>query len=198
MTPSPDVRPDATEQLSAALRDRIMVLDGAMGTMIQRYRLEEADYRGERFADWPSDLKGNNDLLSLTCPDAIRDIHRAYLEAGADIIETNTFSATTIAQAEYDLGDEAVVRDLNTRIQQFPGNILAGAFGIREQEFFEAAESERAVPRDEREKFGPMRVQRLEADIIRHARHEQLVAAGEAEGNVTRRRNHRHQLRALS
>ena len=93
MTPSPHVRPDATEELTAALRDRIMVLDGAMGTMIQRHRLEEDDYRGERFADWPSDLKGNNDLLSLTRPDLIESIHEEYLRVGADIVECFALAA---------------------------------------------------------------------------------------------------------
>src|SRR5690606_7866140 len=85
------------------LRERILVLDGAMGTMIQRYALEEADFRGERFKDHPHALKGNNDLLSITRPDVIATIHREYLEAGADIIETNTFSSNSIAQADYGL-----------------------------------------------------------------------------------------------
>jgi 5-methyltetrahydrofolate--homocysteine methyltransferase len=93
------------------LQDRILILDGAMGTMIQSYRLEEADYRGERFRDWPSDLKGNNDLLSLTQPGIIRDIHKAYLEAGADIVETNTFNSTATSLADY--GQEALVHELN-------------------------------------------------------------------------------------
>ena len=93
------------------LKDRIMVLDGAMGTMIQRHTLEEADFRGERFKDHAYLLKGNNDLLSLTRPDIIKDIHRLYFEAGADIIETNTFSGTTIAQADYHLED--AVYDIN-------------------------------------------------------------------------------------
>ncbi|GAA4446762.1 methionine synthase [Ravibacter arvi] len=88
-----------------------MVLDGAMGTMIQRYHLEDNDYRGDRFKDWPHDVKGNNDLLSLTRPDVIREIHAAYLEAGADIIETNSFSGTSIAMADY--GMEALVYELN-------------------------------------------------------------------------------------
>jgi 5-methyltetrahydrofolate--homocysteine methyltransferase len=83
------------------LKQRILILDGAMGTMIQRCNLGEADYRGERFADWPSDLKGNNDLLVLTRPDVIRDIHSQYLDAGADIIEANTFNATRVAMADY-------------------------------------------------------------------------------------------------
>ncbi len=95
------------ERLSTLLRQRILVLDGAMGTMVQRHRLTEADFRGERFADHPVDLKGNNDLLSLTRPDVIRGIHDAYLAAGADLIETNTFSATAIAQADYRLEDLA-------------------------------------------------------------------------------------------
>ena len=80
-----------------------------MGTMIQRHSLEEEDFRGQRFADWHTDLKGNNDLLSLTQPEIICDIHRAYLEAGADIIETNTFNSTTISQADYEM--EAIPGD---------------------------------------------------------------------------------------
>ncbi|HRK03732.1 MAG TPA: methionine synthase [Chlorobiota bacterium] len=99
--------------LRSLLEQRILVLDGAMGTMIQRYNLTEEDYRGERFANHPDSLKGNNDLLILTRPDIIRDIHAAYLEAGSDIIETNTFSATSIAQAEYGLGD--IAYELNKR-----------------------------------------------------------------------------------
>lgn len=93
------------------LKERILVLDGAMGTMIQRHELEEADFRGERFKDHAHPLKGNNDLLSLTRPDVIREIHREYLLAGADIIETNTFSGTTIAQADYRTED--AVYDIN-------------------------------------------------------------------------------------
>jgi 5-methyltetrahydrofolate--homocysteine methyltransferase len=85
------------------LEKRILVIDGAMGTMIQRHKLQEVDYRGERFANWPSDVKGNNDLLSITNPEIIIGIHLQYLEAGADIIETNTFSSTVIAQADYDM-----------------------------------------------------------------------------------------------
>ena len=85
------------------LNERILIIDGAMGTMIQRHKLDEADYRGERFKDWHKDVKGNNDLLSITQPDIIIGIHKQYLEAGADIIETNTFSSTTIAQADYDM-----------------------------------------------------------------------------------------------
>ena len=93
------------------LQDHILVLDGAMGTMIQRYPLEEADFRGERFASHASSLKGNNDLLNITRPDIIFEIHKEYLAAGADIIETNTFSGTTIAQADYHL--EEAVYDIN-------------------------------------------------------------------------------------
>src|SRR5271169_1177500 len=85
------------------LKERILIIDGAMGTMIQRHKLEEADYRGVRFKDWHTDVKGNNDLLSITQPQIITGIHKQYLEAGADIIETNTFSSTTIAQADYDM-----------------------------------------------------------------------------------------------
>ena len=93
------------------LKDRILVLDGAMGTMIQEYKFSESDYRGERFKDHPSTLKGNNDLLSLTQPDAIKTIHEKYLEAGADIIETNTFSSTSIGMADYAM--ESIVYDIN-------------------------------------------------------------------------------------
>ncbi len=98
---------DRTEQITTLLKERILILDGAMGTMIQRLKLEEADYRGERFADWPSDLKGNNDLLALTQPHLIRDIHEQYLAAGADIVETNSFNATTISMSDYGMEDLA-------------------------------------------------------------------------------------------
>ncbi|APY01109.1 homocysteine S-methyltransferase family protein [Lacinutrix venerupis] len=93
------------------IQKRILVLDGAMGTMLQRYNFTEEDFRGERFKDYPSSLKGNNDLLSLTQPNAIADVHRKYFEAGADIVETNTFSGTTIAMADYDM--ENLVYELN-------------------------------------------------------------------------------------
>ena len=98
-------------QLPAILAQRIAILDGAMGTMIQRYKLTEADFRGARFTDHPKDLKGNNDLLQLTRPDVIREIHEQYLAAGADIVETNTFGATSVAQDDYGLG--AFARELN-------------------------------------------------------------------------------------
>ena len=97
--------------LHQQIKDRILILDGAMGTMIQRYGLTDADYRGDRFVDFPHDLKGNNDLLSITRPDVILDIHRKYLEAGADIIETNTFSGTSVAMADYHM--EAYVYEIN-------------------------------------------------------------------------------------
>lgn len=97
--------------LSQILQDRILILDGAMGTMLQRYNFSEEDFRGERFKDYPSSLKGNNDLLSLTQPQAIADVHRKYFEAGADIVETNTFSSTTIAMADYNMED--LVYELN-------------------------------------------------------------------------------------
>lgn len=100
-----------TEKLYKALQERILVLDGAMGTMLQRYKFTEEDYRGERFRNWEHPLKGNNDLLSLTQPQAIEEVHRKYLEAGADIIETNTFSGTIIAMADYHMED--LVYELN-------------------------------------------------------------------------------------
>ena len=96
------------QALPAILEKRIAILDGAMGTMIQRFKLSEADYRGERFKDFAKDVKGNNELLSLTRPDVIRDIHEGYLAAGADMIETNTFGATTIAQEDYNMADLAI------------------------------------------------------------------------------------------
>ncbi len=120
----PWLHPDRAEKLAQALRERILIIDGAMGTMIQRHRLEEADYRGERFAGGfdgqqghvhgegcGHDLKGNNDLLLLTRPDVIAGIHTAYLEAGADLLETNTFNATSVSQADYHL--EHLVYELN-------------------------------------------------------------------------------------
>ncbi len=112
------VRPDATEQLSEALRQRIMVIDGAMGTMIQRHAPGESEYRGDRFAEWTQDIKGNSDILVLTQPEMIRGIHEEYLAAGADIVETNTFSATTIAQADFAMQELAY--ELN-----FAGALLA-------------------------------------------------------------------------
>ena len=112
------------QQLPAILKKRIVILDGAMGTMIQRFKLSEAQYRGdgytgpgsqgERFNDFHKDIKGNNELLSLTRPDVIQDIHEAYLLAGADLIETNTFGATTVAQGDYDMADLAVEMNLSS------------------------------------------------------------------------------------
>ena len=99
------------QQLPDILAKRIAILDGAMGTMIQRFKLNEAQFRGERFADFHKDIKGNNELLSLTRPDVIRDIHEKYLAAGADLIETNTFGSTTIAQEDYDMAHLA--REMN-------------------------------------------------------------------------------------
>jgi 5-methyltetrahydrofolate--homocysteine methyltransferase len=104
---------DRTALFESLLKERILFLDGATGTMIQRYGLEEADYRGERFADWHCDLKGNNDLLVLTQPGIMREIHRAHMEAGADIIETNTFNANAISMADYDMQAEELVYELN-------------------------------------------------------------------------------------
>ncbi|MCB0704451.1 MAG: methionine synthase [Saprospiraceae bacterium] len=129
------------KQLEQICQERILVIDGAMGTMIQRYQLNEADFRGVAFADHPSDLKGNNDLLSITRPDVIQEIHEAYLDAGADIIETNTFSATRIAQADYHLEEQAyalnkasaeVARkaaDKYTRLTPDKPRFVAGAIG---------------------------------------------------------------------
>jgi 5-methyltetrahydrofolate--homocysteine methyltransferase len=118
------------------LNERILIIDGAMGTMIQRHKLTEADYRGERFKDWPSDLRGNNDLLNLTQPQIIAGIHKEYLDAGADIIETNTFSSTAIAMADY--GMQSLAYELNVAAAKCAKEAIkqsgktawvAGAFG---------------------------------------------------------------------
>src|SRR6187402_1995884 len=97
--------------IRAELQKRILVIDGAMGTMIQRYKFEEADYRGDRFVDHPIDLKNNNEALMLVRPDVIRQIHREYLDAGADILETNTFNANAVSMADF--GMEHLVREMN-------------------------------------------------------------------------------------
>jgi len=117
------------QSIERLLGERILVLDGAMGTMLQAYKFEEADYRGERFKDYPTPLKGNNDLLSLTQPEAIKEIHAKYLAAGADIIETNTFSGTTIAMADYDMED--LVYELNYESARLAKEV-ADAFTERE------------------------------------------------------------------
>ena len=126
------------------LEKRILIIDGAMGTMIQLHKLKEADYRGERFKDWPSDVKGNNDLLSLTQPQIIKEIHKQYLEAGADIIETNTFNSQKISLADYHMEDLAyelniaaakIAREaineftLDSRLQTPDSKFVAGAIG---------------------------------------------------------------------
>jgi len=104
-------RQERIEALKQALTERILLLDGAMGTMIQAFRFDENDYRGERFRDWHTDLKGNNDLLSITRPQVVQDIHRQFLEAGADIIETNTFNSNAPSMSDY--GMESLVTELN-------------------------------------------------------------------------------------
>ncbi len=127
--------------LKELLKERILIIDGAMGTMIQRHKLTEADYRGERFKNWHTDVKGNNDLLSITQPDIITGIHKLYLDAGADIIETNTFSSTSIAQADYDMQSLAfelniasarcarAAADEYTKINPDKPRFVAGAIG---------------------------------------------------------------------
>ena len=108
--------------IQQCLNERILIIDGAMGTMIQRYNLEEKDYRGDRFKDWHTDVKGNNDLLSITQPQVIEAIHLQYLEAGADIIETNTFSSTSIAQADYDM--QSLAYELNVAAAKCARNAI--------------------------------------------------------------------------
>lgn len=109
--------------IQQCLNERILIIDGAMGTMIQRYKLEEKDYRGDRFKDWHTDVKGNNDLLSITQPEIIEAIHVQYLQAGSDIIETNTFSSTSIAQADYDM--QSLAYELNVAAAQCARNAIA-------------------------------------------------------------------------
>lgn len=104
-------RAERLATLKSLLKERVVILDGAMGTMIQDLKLSEADFRGDRFAEFHMDIKGNNDILAMTKPEVISDIHLGFLRAGADILETNTFNATTIAQADYDMQD--VVTELN-------------------------------------------------------------------------------------
>jgi len=107
------ITPITKPAITDLLRERILILDGAMGTMVQRYGLVEADYRGERFASWPVDLKNNYDALNLVRPDIIEDIHREYLEAGADILETNTFSAQAVSMADFDMTAPDMLREMN-------------------------------------------------------------------------------------
>lgn len=116
-------------KLQEILKERILILDGAMGTMLQAYKFSEEDFRGERFKDYPSPLQGNNDLLSLTQPQAIKDIHAKYFEAGADIVETNTFSSTTIAMADYKMQD--LVYELNFESARLAKEV-ADAFTAKE------------------------------------------------------------------
>jgi len=115
--------------IQRAIKERILVLDGAMGTMLQKHKFEESDFRGERFKDHPCDVKGNNDLLSITQPEAIAQVHAEYFAAGADIVETNTFSATTIAMADYEM--EFLVDDLNIQSAQVAKKV-ADEFTARE------------------------------------------------------------------
>jgi len=136
------------------LQNRVMVLDGAMGTMIQRYKLTEADYRGEHFRDHPRDLKGNNDLLCLTRPDIVSDIHRQYLEAGSDIIETNTFNGTRISQSDYGLEEHVYAINLTaarlarqaadefTALNPDKPRFVAGAMGPTNKTSFHVARCE--------------------------------------------------------
>ncbi len=122
--------------ITELLKHRILIIDGAMGTMIQRYKLEEQDYRGERFKNWPSDVKGNNDLLCLTQPHIIKEIHGHYLEAGADIIETNTFNSQRISLADY--GMESLAYELNVAAAQIAKQ-AASEVGSGEQKFVAGA-----------------------------------------------------------
>src|SRR6188474_535758 len=134
------------------LKERILIIDGAMGTMIQRYKLEEADYRGERFKDWTSDLKGNNDLLCLTQPHIVKEIHKKYLEAGADIIETNTFNAQKVSLADY--GMQSLAYEMNLAAAKIAKEAVkesgkaawvAGAFGPLNKTIFDTLNAKAAI-----------------------------------------------------
>ena len=125
MNQLPYRHPERVAQLQELLKRRVLVTDGAMGTMIQALRLEEEDFRGDRFAAHPGSLKGNNDLLSLTRPELIRAIHQGFLDAGADLLETNTFNSTRISQADY--GTENVVRELNRESARIAASAAAAA-----------------------------------------------------------------------
>ncbi len=118
------------------LNHRILIIDGAMGTMIQRYKLSEEDYRGERFKDWPTDIKGNNDLLCLTQPNIILEIHKQYLEAGADIIETNTFNSQRVSLADY--GMESLAYEINFEAAKIANQAIS-EIGSGEQKFVAGA-----------------------------------------------------------
>lgn len=130
-------------KIQDCLKERILIIDGAMGTMIQRHKLEEEDYRGTRFKDWKSDIKGNNDLLSLTQPDIIEGIHKLYLEAGADIIETNTFNAQRVSMADYHMEDLA-----------FEINVAAAKVARKAADFYTAKDPSK--PRFVAGALGPM------------------------------------------
>ena len=132
-TQSPILRPSAPRaRFDELLAERILVLDGAMGTMMQKQGLNEEDYRGARFADAEATLKGNHDLLSITRPDVLLGVHEAFLEAGADIIETNTFSATTVAQAEYGLSD--AVEEINLKFIDTSSKFGHGRFQPKDEQ----------------------------------------------------------------
>ena len=121
---------DTFKQLTAILNKRIMVLDGAMGTMIQGLNLSEEDFRGEQFKDHPHSLKGDNDLLSITQPEIIKEIHRDFLNAGADIIETNTFNSTPISQANYQLENRVLLNVLVSIMSAPPLLLITTADGL--------------------------------------------------------------------
>jgi 5-methyltetrahydrofolate--homocysteine methyltransferase len=166
---APRTRAERLAELEQHLQNRILILDGAMGTMIQRYKLEEKDYRGTRFADYAHDLKGNNDLLTLTQPQIIRDIHVAYLDAGADILETNTFNATSIAMADYHMED--LVYELNCEAAR----LARAAADIHEQR-------DPARPRYVAGVLGPTnRTASISPDVnnpgFRNIRYDELVTA---------------------
>jgi len=124
--------PPRAQAFAALLEQRIVIFDGAMGTMIQRHRFSEAQFRAERFKEWRSDVRGNNDLLSLTQPKIIADIHRAYLDAGADVISTNTFNSTAVSQADY--GMQSLVGELNleaARLARQVADEVGAASGVQ-------------------------------------------------------------------
>ena len=164
------------QQLERAAAERILILDGAMGTMIQRRKLQEDDFRGTRFADHGKDLKGNNDLLVMTRPDVIREIHAAYLAAGADILETNTFGATSIAQEDYALAPLA--REMNLAAARIARE-AADAYSTPDKPRFVAGA---LVPRRARDRIAARRPlsfrNRSRAAVDRRARALRRLARG--------------------
>jgi 5-methyltetrahydrofolate--homocysteine methyltransferase len=167
-------------QLPALLQQRIMVIDGAMGTMLQTRKLGEADFRGERFADHPTDLRGNGDVLNLTRPDVVRDIHLEYLHAGADIVETNTFGASRVAQEDYGLG--ALAREMNVAAARIAREAVDAVSTPEQPRFVAGAQGPTPRTASISPDVNDPGARNTDFDSLREAYHEQ--AAGLLEGGV--------------